>query len=314
MKLKSIISFLIISLLLAACGFPMPTMVPGVTENPTATATHASVPTQPGAPTQSGAPTSYPPPVVGTPVSGNPAYPEPGSPGTGNPVIPPSGYEPQPGDENLKRDQVLLELASSQLVVIATQPAQAKATLTGNLSDPCHFLRVIVTPPDSNNTISIEVYTLVDANTACITVLKPFTASIPLGRYSSGEYTVMVNGEKLGQFVTTFTPQPGDDKLTRGDVTLDMTASRLIISGLQPNDVSVNLSGFLPDPCHQLRIQLTPADTKNKISLEVYSVFDSHANCTTVIQPFLVIYPLGSFSSGHYSVIVNGQLMGEFDG
>jgi hypothetical protein len=229
-------------------------------------------------------------------------------------VIPASGYEPQPGDNNLKRDQVSLDMTNSQLVVIATDPAQAKANLIGNLSDPCHFLRVIVTPPDASNTINIEVYTLVDANTACVTKLEPFTASIPLGSYSSGQFSVMVNGEKLGQFVTTFTTQPGDDKLTLGEVSMDMTASKLIISGMQPNEVSANLKGSLPDPCHQLRIELTPADAQNKIILHEYSVFNSHTACITVIQPFQVIFPLGSFSSGHYSVYVNGQLLGEFDG
>ena len=131
-------------------------------------------------------------------------------------MIPVSGYEPQPGDEKLKRDKVFLDLTTSQLVVTATDPAQAKAVLTGNMPDPCHSLRVVVTPADANNTINIEVYSLVDPNTACITVLDPFTASIPLGSYTTGRYTVMVNGESLGQFDTVFAPQPGDDKLTRG--------------------------------------------------------------------------------------------------
>jgi hypothetical protein len=308
MKVKSIISFLIITLLLAACGYPMPTMVPTVTENP------IIPPTQFHAPTQSNPTNSYPAPVSVTQVHNTQAYPEPSTPEPALPVIPPSGYEPQPGDDSLKHDQVLLDLANSQLVVIATQPIQAKAVLTGNLSDPCHFLRVIVTPPDTSNTINIAVYTLMDANTACVTVLKPFTASIPLGSYSSGQYTVMVNGEKLGQFVTTLAPQPGDGKLTRGDVSMDMTASTLTISGTQPNEVTADLNGFLPDPCHQLRIELTPADDQNKIILQVYSVFDPNTNCTTVIQPFQVIYPLGIFKSGHYSVVLNGQLLGEFDG
>jgi hypothetical protein len=231
----------------------------------------------------------------------------------GSSVIPASGYEPQPGDENLKRDNVLLELATSQLVVTASDPAQAKAVLTGNMSDPCHSLRVVVTPPDASNTINIDVYTLVDTNTACITKLDPFIANIPLGSYASGVYVVMVNGERLGQFDTVFAPQPGDDKLTRSDVILDMAFSQLILSGIQPNEVSAKLKGDLPDPCHQLRVVLTPADTQNKISLEVYSVFSSDTACITVILPFLVVYPLGSFPSGHYSVVVNGQLLGEFD-
>ena len=95
---------------------------------------------------------------------------------------------------------------------------------------------------------------------------------------------------------------------------MDMAASNLNFSGTQSNEVSANLIGDLPTPCNQLRIVLTPADTQNKINLEVYSVVDSHTSCITVLQPFQVIYPLGSFSSGHYSVYVNGELLGEFDG
>ena len=95
---------------------------------------------------------------------------------------------------------------------------------------------------------------------------------------------------------------------------LDKVASQLIESGTQPNEVSARLKGSLSDPCNQLRIVLTPADAQNKIDLEVYSLFDSSNACVTVIQPFLVNYPLGTFSSGHYSVYLNGELLGEFDG
>jgi hypothetical protein len=300
MTLKHIAPILIITLLLAACG--------GAGASPTAVITE--LPSS----TQTSAPISYPAPVEQTPVPTISIYPAPGTPGTGNPVIPLSGYEPQPGDENLKRDQVSLDLENSQLVITASDPAQAMATLNGNLTDPCHFLRVVVTPPGTTEAIDIEVYSLVDPNTTCIAQLEPFSASIPLGSYASGVYTVMVNGERLGQFDTIFAPQSTDSKLTRGEVFLDAESSRLIISGTKPNQVSVSLVGNLPDPCHQLRIVLTPADANNNINLEVYSLADNSpsASCITVLQPFTVIYPLGNFTSGNYSVYVNGELLGEF--
>lgn len=301
MTLKSIISFLIITLMLAACATPTPTQ-PVVTENPTT----PSVPTS--------TPYVYPEPGNNTPVPTTSIYPAPGTPGLGSSVIPASGYEPQPGDENLKRDTVVLELATSQLVVTASEPAQAKVTLSGSMTDPCHFLRVVVTPPDATNTINIDVYSLVDTNTACVTKIETFLASIPLGSYASGTYTVMVNGDRLGQFETVFAPQLGDDKLTRSDVLVDTVASQLILSGTQPNEASAKLKGSLPDPCHHLRIVLTKDDSQNKLELEVYGVTESSTACITVIQPFQVNYPLGSFSSGHYSVFVNGKLLGEFDG
>jgi hypothetical protein len=206
-----------------------------------------------------------------------------------------------------------MDLANSKLITTASA-SRFSAILVGNLSDPCHKLRVVVKPPAASKTINLEVYSLVDTSTACITVLKPFVATIPLGSYNSGQYTVMVNGEKLGGFVAGFGPQPWDDKLTRGEVSLDLAASKLFTSDTQPRLVSAILHGDLSDPCHELRIAVTAAKSQNEIDLEVYSVFDPQTNCTTVIQSFEVTYPLGSFSNGHYSVYVNGQLLGEFDG
>ena len=301
MILKSIVSLSIISLLLAACALPTPTD-PAQTENP------------PYPPAATGTAISYPAPVVPTAVPTSSTYPAPATPEPGSPLIPPSGYEPLPGDDSLTRDPIFLELATSQLLVTATQPVQVEAALVGNLPDSCHHLRVIVTPPDTSNSIKIDAYSLADPAATCLAVLEPFTASIPLGSYSSGQYTVMVNGQQLGQFAASYAPQPGDDQLTRSEVFMDLAASKLETTDAQPNEVSAVLAGSMPTPCHQLRIALKPADAENKINLEVYSVISPGTNCIQMIQPFQVIFPLGSFSSGHYSVFVNGQLLGEFDG
>ena len=200
MSFKYFTSLLVISVILAACGgaTTTPTKPPVATEKPEL-------------------PTAYPVPVASTieplpyPEPGaeidptTSAYPEPGSSVSGTPVIPPSGYEPQPGDEKLKRDQVFLELANTQFSSDFSTPNSTtyseKVVLQGNLPDPCHRLRVVVTPPDAKNVINLDVYSVVDPGVACITVLKPFTASIPLGSYTNDEvYTVMVNGEMLGEF------------------------------------------------------------------------------------------------------------------
>ena len=111
-----------------------------------------------------------------------------------------SGYEPQPGDENLRRDQVFLDMANSRFSTSASPTTQVQVLLQGDLPDPCHALRVVVAPPDANNVINLDAYSLVDPGKACITVLEPFSAEIPLGSYPDGDYTVMVNGERLGSF------------------------------------------------------------------------------------------------------------------
>ncbi len=302
MKHKSIALLLTLAWILTACAIPAVTATAPVTENP-------SLPY----PAASEAPVGYPPPIVQEPTETSSAYPAPGTPAaTPVPVIPPSGFEPQPGDANLKQDKAEVNVSESVINVTATDPSHVEVVLKGTLSDPCHQLRVVVTPPDAQSTFNMNVYSVLDPKVACITVINPFTATIPLGSYTGGHYVVMVNSQRLGEFNAGFKPQPGDSLLTRGEASVDMTASKLIIIGSKPTEANALLIGNVPDPCHQLRIAFSPADSQNRINLEVYTVFDPHTACITLIQTFQVNYPLGMYSSGHYTVYVNGQLLGEF--
>ncbi len=311
MRVKSIFVVLVTVLLLTACAAPSGTPTVVITEAPFIPApTSANTQAYPNPP--AGAPTTNPyPATAGTPTASH-AYPGPGTPVAGGYTIPASGFEPQAADSSLKRDVVTLDLTASLVVVTVGEPAQAQAILKGSMSDPCHALRVVVTPADANHTISLEAYSVVDTRTACTTVIQPFSAPIPLGSYASGEYKVTVNDSPLGQFATLFSPQPGDTALTRADLSPDMSLSKLV-SLVHPNGEAAYLQGSLPDPCHQLRIVVNPPDTQNQINLEVYSVYDPGKICTTVIVPFAVNVPLGNNPAGHYTVNVNGTLLGEFN-
>jgi hypothetical protein len=110
-----------------------------------------------------------------------------------------------------------------------------------------------------------------------------------------------------------YEPKDGDDKLRHDPVFIEMDASQLVLMESYPIQVSVILKGNLPDPCHELRVQVIPANAQNEIYLNVYSVVDSTKACITVLQPFNVTIPLGSYKSGHYSVYVDDQLFAEFD-
>lgn len=199
MRLKHMAPLLIIMLLLAACG--------GGGASPTAAATEQT------SPTQGGTAISYPAPEGQTPVPYNPypapgeltpiplnPYPAPVTPGGTASLIPPSGYEPQPGDSKLTRDKVLLDMDNSRVVVSNETPTQVSVQLSGSLADPCHELRVVVSPANANREINLEVYSVYDSSVMCITVIKTFNVDIPLGTYPSGQYTVYVNGELLGEF------------------------------------------------------------------------------------------------------------------
>ena len=108
-----------------------------------------------------------------------------------------------------------------------------------------------------------------------------------------------------------FAPVPGDANLSRSEVFVQEAS--LVIRESFPPQISLSLKGELPTPCHQLRIQIGPPDATNKISIDVYSVVNSEMVCTQVTKPFEEQVDLGTFPSGHYSVFVNQDLVGEFD-
>lgn len=108
-----------------------------------------------------------------------------------------------------------------------------------------------------------------------------------------------------------FAPQPGDAALTRGTVFINEAS--LIIRESFPPQISVMLSGDLPTPCNQLRAEIHPPDTENKIVVDVYSVVDPNQVCVQVLEPFEASIDLGTFPTGRYTVWVNGEMAGEFD-
>jgi hypothetical protein len=108
-----------------------------------------------------------------------------------------------------------------------------------------------------------------------------------------------------------FAPLPGDANLTRGNVFIQETS--LVIRESYPPQIALALKGELPTPCNQLRVQINPPDSTNKIGIDVYSVVNPDMMCTQVIKPFEENVELGTFPTGHYSVYVNEELVGEFD-
>jgi len=112
-------------------------------------------------------------------------------------------------------------------------------------------------------------------------------------------------------YLNPFSPKPDDAKLTRGNVFI--SESSLVIRESYPPQISLALRGELPTPCHQLRVQVSPADEDNKLIVAAYSVVDPNIACTQVLEPFEEFIDMGTFASGHYSVWINGEMIGEFD-
>ena len=108
-----------------------------------------------------------------------------------------------------------------------------------------------------------------------------------------------------------FAPKPGDAKLTRGIIFIEEKG--LVIRESYPPQIALGFSGNLPTPCHEIRAEISEPDAENKINVDVYSVVDPNMICTQVLKPFMENIELGTFPDGHYSVWLNGEMVGEFD-
>lgn len=106
-----------------------------------------------------------------------------------------------------------------------------------------------------------------------------------------------------------YAPQPGDAKLSRGNVYLEAT-DLLSLESFPPQFV-LSIEGSLPNPCYSLRVVVNPPDADHKILVDVYSVYDPSAICAEVIKPFAQGVPLGKLEPGQYTVLVNGSEVGQ---
>ena len=109
-------------------------------------------------------------------------------------------FAPQPEDDNLTRGEAFIHETS--LVIRESFPPQISVMLRGDLPTPCNALRIILNPPDEENKIVVEVYSVADPDRICTQVLQPFEESLDLGTYPSGHYTVWVNDALAGEFDT----------------------------------------------------------------------------------------------------------------
>jgi hypothetical protein len=107
---------------------------------------------------------------------------------------------PQPGDIKFSRGNIFIQ--ESGLLIRESFPPQISLSFSGDLPTPCHQVRAVINPPDAENKINVDAYSVVDPDMVCIQVLKPFQERVDLGTYPGGHYTVWLNGEMAGEFDT----------------------------------------------------------------------------------------------------------------
>ena len=140
---------------------------------------------------------AYPLPSEPT-LDANQAYPQPNEPiqsGDGSSMQ--DDILPRASDKQLKQSKVYIE--GSEIILMETYPVQAQIHIWGNLPTPCNKLRASVQEPDEEKRIHVMVYSVVNPDTMCIQVIAPFDINVPIGNYTEGNFTVWLNGEKVGE-------------------------------------------------------------------------------------------------------------------
>jgi len=115
------------------------------------------------------------------------------------------------------------------------------------------------------------------------------------------------------KFDNPYAPQPGDKDLMAGDIKVD--SASVFLGESQPAQVMVQINYFPPTPCYQLRIEPSGPDAQNQINLKAYAVAEKDKPCTLMAlsTPQQASLNLGSLPKGHYTVLLNGDQIGEID-
>ena len=103
-------------------------------------------------------------------------------------------------------------------------------------------------------------------------------------------------------------PAPGDEVLQRDEVEIEST-DILILESFPPQ-FQLHVVGWKGNPCNLLRVEVADPDDQNRIHVDVYTLLDPAALCIQVLEGFDIHVPLGSYETGEYTVLLNGQQVG----
>jgi hypothetical protein len=98
-----------------------------------------------------------------------------------------------------------------------------------------------------------------------------------------------------------------------GEIKVD--SASVFLAESQPPQMMVQINYFQPTPCYQLRIEASGPDAQNQINLKGYAVAEKDKPCTlmALATPLQASLNLGSLPKGHYTILLNGNQIGEVD-
>lgn len=132
----------------------------------------------------------------------------------------------------------------------------------------------------------------------------------PSPRPEDPNATALPPGEPAEEPVNPYAPGKGDESLTRDEVLID--DQQILVLESFPPQFRLQVIGFLPGDCHDLRVVVDEPSAQDEIHVQIYSLFDPERDCSQERKPFQVSISLGTnFMGTEYTVFLNGEQIGE---
>ena len=109
-------------------------------------------------------------------------------------------YAPQASDNAMMSDTIRIDSAALNLA--KSQPPQVTLNFAYFQPTPCCQLRVEISQPDSQNRVNISAYAVAEKDKPCalMALATPLQASLNLGSFPSGHYSLWLNDVKVDEF------------------------------------------------------------------------------------------------------------------
>ena len=119
----------------------------------------------------------------------------------------------------------------------------------------------------------------------------------------ASEEAVVVEESELAEEMTVniqnpYMAQEGDAELNEGGVYVEAVV-------WDAETQTLTISGNLPTPCNDLRIDTTLED--GQINLKIYSLIEPESICAQVLEPFEAALVLENFSKDIFTIMINGE-------
>ena len=201
---------------------------------------------------------------------------------------PPQVETPPAGDDFIYGEEAVVE--SLEVVLLESFPVQAEAIVAGYLPDGCTEL-VDITAALEGNTFVLTLETRrPGGDVACTEALVPFEHSVDLDiqGLEAGTYTVIAQDKQSSFTLDVDNALPSEDDEQEYVFGENVTVEEMSVNIMEsfPVQVSVSLSGYLPDGCTELH-EITAQREDQTFTIEIVTRRPAgDVACTMAIEPF----------------------------